>query len=426
MKLVFARIAGNNWFHLLVNAVVFVLMAWLLPIHFETNDDVAMCMILNGKYSGTPDGHIVYANALLGWVIAGLYFLTKKVEWYTLALCMAQILAMTGLTYAAFTNKKMPTVLKMVLVLFLYVFWARIIMALQFTTTAGLLCASGCVALLIPSKKWRVAGLIAIVTASLIRFNASALVGILFAPMFIMAFFRDKKYAWWLIGVVGLVLVCLVGDKLCYCSPDWKAYREYDALRGYINDNPNGNLSEDELPEGVNMEDYKMLRWFEADPQVLTKDKLQDIKSVIKQRISLKKSFSNLAQLSGYGTTLAAVFFGYVVLLIAILIKDKSKGWQERLLDTAQPVSAFLIFTFFILYFGVTEVLKPRAFLCMLLPVVCQMVMLFPVVETRASKWLLYVMTVLRHAYNYNQELSILEGLSAHNQQVRCLSPLRV
>lgn len=396
MKLFFARFVGNKWFHLLINAVVFVLMARLLPIHFETNDDVAMCMILNGKYSGTPDGHIVYANALLGWVIAGLYFLTKKVEWYTLALCMAQILAMTGLTYAAFTDKKMPTVLKMVLVLFLYVFWARIIMALQFTTTAGLLCASGCVALLKPSKKWRVAGLIAIVTASLIRFNASALVGILFAPMFIMAFFRDKKYVWWLIGVVGLVLVCLVGDKLCYCSPDWKAYREYDALRGYINDNPNGNLSEDELPEGVNMEDYKMLRWFEADTQVLTKDKLQDIKNVIKQRINLKTSLSNLTQLSGYGTTLAMLFLGYIILFIAILVKDKTvKDWRQRFVDLACPVLVFLFFAFFILYFGVTELLKPRAFLCMLLPLVCQLALLFPHVEVPKTRWLVGIMALL-------------------------------
>ena len=396
MKLFFARIVGNKWFHLLINAVVFVLMAWLLPIHFETNDDVAMCMILNGKYSGTPDGHIVYANALFGWVIAGLYFLTKKVEWYTLALCVAQVLAMTGLTYAVSTDKKMPTVLKIVLALFLYVFWARIIIALQFTTTAGLLCASGCVALLKPSKKWRVAGLIAIVTASLIRFNASALVGILFAPMFVLAFFRDKKYAWWLIGVVGIVLICMLGDKLCYRSPDWMAYREYDALRGYINDNPNGNLSEDELPEGVNIEDYKMLRWFEADPQVLTKDNLQDIKHVIKQRISLETSLSNLTQLSGYGTTLAMLLLGYIILLIAILIKDKTvQDWRQRFVDLACPVLAFLLFASFILYFGVTELLNPRAFLSMLLPMACQMALLFPHADAPKTKWMVGIMALL-------------------------------
>lgn len=410
----------NKWFHLLVNAVVFVLLARLLPIHFETNDDVAMCMILNGQYSGSPDGHIVYSNALLGWIIAGLYSLTQVVEWYTLALCIAQVLAMTGLTYATATDKKIPVVLKVALVLFLYVFWARVIMALQFTTTAGLLCASGCVALLRPTRKWRVAGLLAIVVASLIRFNASAMVGILFAPMFLAEWIKDKRYALWLASVVALVMIGVVGDRLCYRSPDWKEYKEYDALRGYINDNPNGDFTKEELPEGVSMEDYQMLRWFEVDPQVLTKTKLQAIKTAIKQRITLRTSVSNLAQLSGYGTTLAMLFLGYCILVVAIVFKDKSvKDRRQRLVDIACPVLVFLFFAAFILYFGVTEVLKPRAFLCMLLPVVCQMVMLFPQDENRVSKLLLYVMAVfvMGMALKYVKQVDKVNQLYHANQK---------
>ena len=324
MKSICIRVLNNKWFHLLVNAAVFALLAWLLPIHFETNDDVAMCMILDGQYSGSPDGHIVYSNALFGWMVAGLYSLTKMVEWYTLALCIAQVLAMTGLTYASATDKKIPIALRAVLVLFLYVFWARIILALQFTTTAGLLCASGCVALLRPTRNWRVAGLLAIVIASLIRFNASAMVGILFAPMFLAEWIKDKKYALWLGGVVALVLIGVVGDRLCYQSPDWKEYKDYDALRGYINDNPNGDLTEEDLPKNVSMEDYLLLRWFEVDPQVLTKTELQAIKTAIKQRITLRTAVSNLAQLSGYGTTLAMLFLGYCILVVAIAFKNKS------------------------------------------------------------------------------------------------------
>ncbi len=44
---------------LVVNAAFFALMAWVMPIRFEENDDVMMCMIANGLYSGSPDAHLV-------------------------------------------------------------------------------------------------------------------------------------------------------------------------------------------------------------------------------------------------------------------------------------------------------------------------------------------------------------------------------
>ena len=63
----------------------------------------------------------------------------------------------------------------------------------QFTTTAGLLCFSGCLALLQPNNKWKVFGAFAIFVASLIRFYAAGLVGIICSPLFFMAFVKDKK-----------------------------------------------------------------------------------------------------------------------------------------------------------------------------------------------------------------------------------------
>lgn len=425
MKRMLHRLVYSKWFHLFVNAALFVILAWLLPIHFETNDDVAMCMIASGKYTGTPDGHIVYANALFGWLIAGLYSLTKAVEWYTLVLCVAQVVAMTGITYAMVTETRMKNILKIVFVLFLYVFWARLIMALQFTTTAGLLCASGCMSLLRLNRKWRIAGLCMVVVASFIRFNASAMVGLLFAPMFLAAWVRDKKYAFWLGAVLLLVMVGVVGDKLCYRTQDWKEYKEYDALRGYINDNPNANLAESELPEGVSMEDYQMLKWFNADPTVLTTEKLRAIKAHIKQGITPKSAVSNLAQLSGYGTTLAMLLAGYVILFMAMLLQWKTKVHEEpknkwySIINLAQPVLVFLIFFAFVLYFGMTELLKPRAFLCMLLPVFMQMLLLFPKDDYRYSKLLLGVMTglVLVMSLKYVKQVDKVNRLYHANQE---------
>ena len=58
---------------LVVNAAFFALMAWVMPIRFEENDDVMMCMIANGTYSGAPDAHLVFINVLYGWVLTLFY-----------------------------------------------------------------------------------------------------------------------------------------------------------------------------------------------------------------------------------------------------------------------------------------------------------------------------------------------------------------
>ena len=60
---------------LLFNTLFFTLVAYLLPMRFEENDDVVMCMIANGVYSGSPDCHLVFINAIYGSVLARLYSL---------------------------------------------------------------------------------------------------------------------------------------------------------------------------------------------------------------------------------------------------------------------------------------------------------------------------------------------------------------
>ena len=57
---------------LAVNVALFAIMAIVLPLGFEENDDVMMCMISNGTYTGTPDCHLVYINVLYGWMLSVL------------------------------------------------------------------------------------------------------------------------------------------------------------------------------------------------------------------------------------------------------------------------------------------------------------------------------------------------------------------
>lgn len=359
----------NKWLILLFNTAIFVVMAFLLPIHFEECDDASMCMIVNGKYSGTPDGRLVYINAAYGWAIAGLYMLADAVEWYTFSFCVFHVLAMTGIVYILMNNKQTSWLLKVLFLAFLYIYWVRIIIAFQFTTTAGLLCFSGCLAMLQPFQNpnasrlrsiWIIVGIIAVFIASMIRFYAAAVVGLLCLPMFIEPVLHSKHYAFWLFGL--LVLVCFVryADRWFYRDPEWAYYREYNYIRGAINDNPFPYLTSNDLPEGVSELDYEMLQRFAVDMNVITLDKLKSIRDKTQTYYSWQKFFDNLKQLRLYLFPILFIIFGLAV--SSIVTRNQ---WKH-------PMMALLLFFLALLYLGGFRILKYRVFLCLLLPMMYQ------------------------------------------------------
>lgn len=370
------NLIGKKWFILLLNTAFFALMAWLLPMHYEDNDDVVMCMIANGGLSGTPDGHLVYINALYGWIIAGLYRLTKIVEWYSLAFCIIHILAMSIISFIIIKDCKWRPLLKFLFFVFLYVFWAHIIIYFQFTTTAGLLCFCGCLALIQPSKKLKVIGVCAVFVASLIRFKAVGLVGLLCAPFLIMRFFEDKRFAYWAMAVIFGVLFGHWADGFCYKQSGWKEYKSYNSVRGSFNDTPNAYLVIDDLPEGIEKEDYLQFLNFQGDPKIMTLTKLQDIQSKITTRITWQDAISNLSNLYDYKIPISILVLGYFVCFILSCHRSNST-WLLFVL-----LGSFFIWVFLLLYLGAMATFKERVFFCMLLPEFFIIVKSFSLIES--------------------------------------------
>ena len=143
---------------LLFNIGFFVAAVLLLPILFEENDDALMCMIANGVYSGTPDCHLVFINALWGSMLAWLYSLTTAVEWYTVTLGIVQIMSVSVIAYYILQDRKRTWWYRVGWMLLLYVLWVRIILSLQFTTTAGIACVAGCIVLITSAKGYGIIG----------------------------------------------------------------------------------------------------------------------------------------------------------------------------------------------------------------------------------------------------------------------------
>lgn len=153
-----------------------------MPIHFEENDDIIMSLIASGGYSGIPDPHLVFINYLYGLLLVALYNISSSIEWYTLMFCVLHIIALSVIIYFLIKTK-INKITKILFVILFYIFEIRLIMLIQFTTTATIVAFSGFLLVLLAKKPYKLLGACLLILGSLIRFEASALVLVLSIPI---------------------------------------------------------------------------------------------------------------------------------------------------------------------------------------------------------------------------------------------------
>lgn len=384
---------GLKYIVLACNIVLFALLAVLLPLGFEENDDVMMCMIANGTYSGTPDFHLVYINVLYGFVLAGLYSLTTAVEWYTLSFAVLHILSMSVLAYCILTTPNRARWEKVLWLLILYVLWARIIIALQFTTTAGLVCLAGCMLLLRESKKARWSGVVLVIIAALIRFMAAGLVGLLMAPIIVYTYRLNWRRYIAIVVMLTAVVGCRVANHMVYDSdPEWKYFRAYNQLRAQLNDNPNAyKMTTAQLPETIDPMDYQLLLRFVPDAEQIDLPAIRQLSATVGD-VPFRQQLLNLHRLDKYAVEVAILF----ALLILMILTTGNRSKYLFL----------IIYTLFVLvlivHVSLDGFLKNRVFLCILTPMLVTDFMLLPNTTGLKRRWGIGIaMVVLSAWYGY-------------------------
>ena len=401
---------------LLANIVFMTVMAVALPIGYEENDDVMMCMIANGSYSGTPDYHLVYINVLYGMVLVWLYGLTKAIEWYTLSFVVLHVVSMTVLVYCILTMCNRAWWERILWLLALYVLWARIIVALQFTTTAGLVCLAGCVLLMRESAKSRWTGVALIVIAALIRFMAAGLVGVLMAPIIVYTLRLEWRRYIPIVVMLVLVVGCRVANGYVYnSSPEWRYYREYNQLRAQLNDNPNAyHLYVNQLPEGVDKEDYKLLMNFTPDPEQIDLVRIRQLQAMV-ENMPYARQWRNLHRLDKY-----AVEIGILIALLVLMVLTTGNRTKYIFLIL---YSAFVVAL--VVHVSLDGFLKNRVFLCMLLPMLMTDFYLLPNTTGMKRKYALCVaMAMLSGWYVWQTNQDIISSKSIRYAWNRLQLPL--
>lgn len=413
MKSYLQYIFSNRWtifgLLLLVNAVLVAVFAYTLPIRYEENDDIVMSMIANGSYSGSPDYHLVYINVIYGYVLTLLYGLFASVEWYTWSFVVLQVLSMTVLAYCVVTMSNRARWEKILWLLILYVLWCRIVISLQFTTTAGFVCLAGCVLLMRRRALCRWSGVVLVVMAALIRFMAAGLVGLLMAPIIVYTWQRDWRKYIPIMVMLMLVVGCRAVNHYTYDKdPEWKYYRTYNQLRAQLNDNPNAyKMHPNQLPEGVDWIDYQLLLRFIPDPEQIDLPTIRQLSATV-GAVPMNEQIRNIER----SVEKYAVEMSMLLALLVLMILTTGNRSKYLFL-----IAYTLFVIVLIIHVSMDGFLKNRVFLCMLLPLLVTDFMLLPNTTGLKRRWGIAVVMVALSGW-YIHQISTEVIVARHNQYV--------
>lgn len=298
------------------NVLFFCCASYFLPIMYETNDDIDMCLTANGCITGIPDCHLIYPNALYGCLVAFLYSMISGIEWYSVMYAIFHIISFSLIVWYIIKLNQ-HYLFRILLLLFSYSIWLNLIIAFEFTTTAALLAIAGCLSCFSSKKKLAI-GMSLVILASLIRFESAGLIGLIFIPVALFTHqLKWKKYIPFFILII-IVLSLKYVDRFFYSSPQWQQFEEYNNERGAINDSPSLYKVDPNIlrENGINMNNYKLFCIHMHDPENLSIDQLKIINKLLHD-IPNETQYDNIRQLSLYRVPLILLLFITIGLFFA-------------------------------------------------------------------------------------------------------------
>lgn len=237
-----------NWTSLvpwLVSGGLLLVSFLLINFTYSANDDLTMATILNGSYSGTPDGHAIFISYPLGALIALLYRTGIQISWYQATMMVIYFFAIGSICHRLLRRlHKYPVAACLLTTAGVCLLWLTNIMQFTFSTCGAFVGAALilCYALQTPEEDLRPGYLISILLLFLLTYQIRdyfayltiPFLGVIWLSKYWKVLFRNKRC--WLIPLSALVLLGLsIGvEKIAY--RDWDAYFQYNEERVYLQD----------------------------------------------------------------------------------------------------------------------------------------------------------------------------------------------
>lgn len=233
---------------LAVSAGLLLAAFLLIRFSYEANDDLGMAAILNGSYTGTPDGHAIYLKYPLSWLIAQLYRTGIAISWYQVVMTGAYLLAIASICHRLLRRLPEHPAAACALTLGgVSLLWLLQIMRFTFSTCGAFMAASVllCYALQTPEEDLRPGYLADILVLFFLTYTirdffcyaALAFLGVVWLSKYWKTMFQDRRC--WLIPLSALIVLgASMGiHKLAYRG--WEDYQQYNLERVYLQDYDN-------------------------------------------------------------------------------------------------------------------------------------------------------------------------------------------
>lgn len=252
----FNRKRGLIWLESLV--IPMLILGFLVVkcgVYFEMNDDRIINEFFTGVLTGTPDGHAIFVNYLLGALFSWGYQINGEIPWYGGFLVLAHLLvywSFFGLVLERCKNWAQH-ILGIVTGCFFVLSNLYIFGQIQYTSTAILLAACGYLWLLFDESKKRkyilffVFELLAYLLRTMSMLMVQPIGGVLFGITLLLGLKKEdlpslKAQVVKGLTVVGILVSCLgigwVGNYVAgdYGSAEWKEYTYFREIRGDMAD----------------------------------------------------------------------------------------------------------------------------------------------------------------------------------------------
>lgn len=339
------------------NTLFMCVCAWLLPIHFQTNDDPSFCLLINGEYTGNNEIKLLYINSLYGIVLRWLYSFVSGLEWYTIIYLFIYVCSVSIIIWHLLSSKNISKPLKYCSCGFVYLLWIYFLANLEFTSVAAVTVVAGCVCLQKENMVSRCFGVLLIVLGALIRFNAATLMCILYLPLFWYQLKGNNKLLILLGSTMCVVLLCFVVNKLFYQTEEWK-YNAQCHCR--VLDDPDAGRIFKYYPEREHV-DLCLLIGFMRDPYIMTPEWQQEIehKFYSNDYWSSKSILVHLWQIKKY---VLILLFVALLFILTTYNNINFHLWPSYL--------TCLLFGIIVIGISLYAKLKPWVFYPMLLPLI--------------------------------------------------------
>jgi hypothetical protein len=356
---------------LIVNTLLVLLCLAVFDVYYILDDDVIMLWISSGHYLGSPDFHLVFINAIYGWIVSTLYRCVPFIEWYTIFLLAFHVLSFS-IIQRCIIKSKWSRFGKIVSAFAVIIAEFYLILSLTFTTTAGMMATASFLLIYERTNKNYVFGVLLFALASLLRFSSAMLVGIIFLsfyPLHVYLMKYSRIQFLWLCMCVVLAVGFKFVDRIMYRMDEkWECYYQINKARGGINDHIQWRRTLEDLPDNVIESDINLFNlFFFRDGQIFDKSTLKKLHKTMNDRTSYKSIPCVLKikcvpvffkQYSKYWIALFPI-----VLLLLFTVREKKWFGLYYLI----PVIALPLVTSMI---SLDYMVKERAFLCAYLPFV--------------------------------------------------------